>query len=76
MVSNDSDLVAPVKVVRAQLGLQVGVLNPHGKRKGTAWDLMRTAAFYRRIRPGVVKASQFPPILQDAHGTITKPEGW
>lgn len=76
VVSNDSDLVAPVEVVRAQRGFQVGILNPQGRRRGTAWDLMRTATFYRRIREGVLKASQFPPTLQDAHGTIRKPKGW
>jgi hypothetical protein len=76
IVSNDSDLVAPVELVQAQLGCKVGILNPQGRRGGTAWDLMRTATFYRRIREGVLKASQFPPTLQDAHGTIRKPKEW
>lgn len=73
IVSNDSDLVEPIRVVRSRLGLQVGVLNP---QKNTSWALQRAATFYRGVRAGVLKASQFSPTLQDAHGTITKPTDW
>jgi hypothetical protein len=31
VVSNDSDLLEPIKIVRGQLGKKVGVLNPHPK---------------------------------------------
>jgi hypothetical protein len=29
IVSNDSDLLEPIKIVREELGLKVGILNPH-----------------------------------------------
>jgi hypothetical protein len=76
VVSNDSDLMEPIKQGRQVLGLQVGVLNPQRDDKKTSWSLMNTADFYRRIRTGVLKASLFPPSLSDANGTITKPVGW
>jgi hypothetical protein len=37
---------------------------------------MHTADFYRRIRTGALKASLFPPTLNDANGTIVKPADW
>lgn len=73
IVSNDSDLLEPIKFVRS-MGMQVGILNPH---KNTSWALKNAADFYRPIRQGPVRASQFPPTLTDSQGrVITKPSGW
>jgi hypothetical protein len=76
VVSNDSDLMEPIKQAREVLGLRVGVLNPQQDNNKTSWVLMHTADFYRRVRIGVLKASLFPSTLTDANGTITKPAGW
>jgi hypothetical protein len=73
IISNDSDLCLPIEVARAKLGLTVGVLNPH---RNPSRALQRVASFYRPIRAGAVMASQFPPILHDATGTISKPSRW
>jgi uncharacterized LabA/DUF88 family protein len=75
VISNDSDLVLPITIVRKQLRLQVGLLKP-GKRWHYAVELVNSASFYKPIRKGVLAASQFPPTLTDAHGTITKPHRW
>jgi hypothetical protein len=75
VITNDSDLVLPITIVRKQLGLPVGVLKP-GKRRRYAVELMNAASFFKPIRQGVLAASQFPPQLTDAHGTITKPSKW
>lgn len=32
--------------------------------------------FYKRIRKGVLSASQFPTTMTDIHGTFTEPPGW
>ena len=74
VISNDTDLVEVFSLVRS-LGLRVGVLNPRLDRK-PSWPLRNAATFYRNIRRGVLQASQFPPVLRDAHGTITKPVSW
>ena len=76
VVSNDSDLVEPIRLVRERLGLSVGLLNPQMDEHKTAWALMKAATFYRTIRRGVLQASQFPPILSDAHGQFFKPPTW
>lgn len=76
VVSNDSDLVEPVRVVKDELGLAVGILNPQRNRGKTAWELMKAASFYRRIRTSTLKACQFPPTLEDVTGVFTKPKEW
>ncbi len=73
IVSNDSDLALPASFVRHQLGLSIGILNPHRK---PSRELYKVANFYKPIRKSVLRASQFPPTLTDAHGTITKPATW
>jgi hypothetical protein len=76
VISNDSDLVAPIKMVQEKTDVKVGILNPQRDKKQIAWELHRAATFYRSIRIGVLKASQFPEALTDANGTFTKPSAW
>ncbi|MBI5383627.1 MAG: hypothetical protein HZA90_02960 [Verrucomicrobia bacterium] len=38
--------------------------------------LAAQAAFYKRIRAGVLATSQFAPMLADAHGRFHKPASW
>lgn len=73
LLSNDSDLKTPLEVVRDRLGLRVGVYNPHKVRSHA---LAQAVDFYRHIRNGPLRASQFPPQLTDAQGIITKPASW
>lgn len=73
VVSNDSDLVEPIRIVRAELGKIVGLLNP---QKRPSRVLVREATFIKQVRPGVLAASQFPPILVDARGSFHKPPSW
>ncbi len=74
VVSNDSDLFLPIQFVVQTLGLPVGILNPHPLHRSR--ELAKVASFYKPIRQGVLSASQFPPSLTDAQGTITKPPTW
>jgi hypothetical protein len=73
VVSNDSDLVLPIKIVRDDLRLPVGLLNPHDY---FSVALSKVAVFKKSIRKGVLEAAQFEDELQDADGTITKPSTW
>jgi len=73
IVSNDSDLLAPVKVVRERLGKHVAILNPH---EDHAAVLKPVVNFMRRITERHVRASQFPPTLQDEAGSFSKPAAW
>jgi hypothetical protein len=73
VVSTDSDLALPMRLVRRQLQLPVGLLKP-GERYAN--ELVRSATFWKPIREGVLAASQLPSQLTDEHGTITKPSAW
>jgi len=74
LLSNDSDLVEPVKIVRNELNLPVGVLNPFIRTP--SYELRKHATFVKPIRAGVLSASQFPSTLKDQSGTFHKPPSW
>lgn len=73
VITNDSDLAEPIRIARDELGQRVAIVNP---RKKTAFDLQNIASEYKQIRFGVVHDSQFPAVMTDAHGTITRPTTW
>jgi uncharacterized LabA/DUF88 family protein len=73
VISKDSDLVEPIKMVRYDLSLKVGLLNPGKYPSKELGPLMH---FIKRIRSGVLSASQFPPEITDSHGVIRKPSTW
>jgi len=73
LVTNDSDLVEPVRIVRHELARTVGILNPH---RNPSRMLLRYATFAKSIRKGVLAASQLPAVLHDAHGQLSKPPEW
>lgn len=73
VISNDSDLLAPIRLIRSELGKKVGVLNP---QKNPSRAILPHVDFFKQIRSGVLRDSQFPDTLTDKHGTITKPPRW
>lgn len=74
IVTNDSDLAEPVRMVTQELGLDVFVLKP-GRRRPSS-HLQRHATRVFAIDPAIVAASQFPPVMTDAVGTFRKPATW
>ncbi|MCL4818896.1 MAG: NYN domain-containing protein [Vicinamibacteria bacterium] len=73
VVSNDSDLLTAVRLVREETGKAVGVLNP-SEKDGHA--LQKHATFCKSIRQKHLVAAQFPATLTDGKGTFHKPAGW
>ncbi|MGH9946218.1 MAG: NYN domain-containing protein [Pyrinomonadaceae bacterium] len=73
MVTNDSDLLEPMRIVKNELRLPVGILNP---QKHPSFRLKQHATFMKTLRVGVLKASQFPNQLTGANGTFHKPLSW
>lgn len=71
VVSNDSDLREPIRLVRHELGHSVGILNPHPRPSMALQRCQPT--FTKQIRKGALGASQFPVTLRDATGTFSKP---
>jgi uncharacterized LabA/DUF88 family protein len=73
VVSNDSDLVAPIRAVRTKLKKPVGIINPHQRQ---SVDLKSCASFIKEVRTWTLQQSLLPPVLADANGEIRKPSGW
>jgi len=77
VISNDGDLKEPVHFVRDEHKAHVGILNPHPNR---SWALsprdLPRGSFYKPIRKGTLKASQFADELHDVSGPFRKPGGW
>lgn len=82
ILSNDSDLVEPIRIARKVLGLKVVVLHPLrkpvlGLRPPRPNIKLRKAAIKSwAIKESSLALSQFPSTLTDDVGTITKPAGW
>jgi NYN domain-containing protein len=76
IISNDSDLTEPMRIVRHELGLVVGLVNPHPAKRRSHALLSCKPTFFKQIRPGILANSQFPAQLTDRAGTISKPSGW
>ncbi len=72
VVSNDSDLCEPVRIVKDELGKPVGVANPHQSR----YPAILRASFYRPIRSSHLSQSQLPATITDGAGSFGKPAGW
>ena len=73
MITNDSDLLEPMRIVKQDLNLPVGLVNPH---KTPSFSLRQHATFIKQIRTGVLQACQFSNALTDKNGTFHKPLTW
>ena len=75
VISNDSDLKTPLNVARSELGMRVGVVNPHpASRRSHA--LSRNADFFKQLRRTALAKSQFADPLTDSRGVFHKPVAW
>jgi NYN domain len=73
VISNDSDLMEPIRVVREELKLPIGVLCPHDN---PSRQLRSAASFWREIRTATLAKAQFADVLTDEAGEFHKPERW
>ena len=74
VISGDTDLVGPIRAVRTELNLEVGVFNPYQR---SSKELQDAASFYKPVDLTILPRCQFPPTLVDADGrTIRKPASW
>jgi len=71
VLSNDTDLVEPIRIVVEELGLPVGLLCPVPKPAG---GLAQVASFVRHIRIQHLQASQFPDTIPGT--TVSRPASW
>jgi uncharacterized LabA/DUF88 family protein len=72
IISNDSDLLTPIRMAKVDCGLTIGLVPP--RSKGSV-ELKRLADFKVEPRPHWLASSQFPdPVV--GSGPIHKPASW
>jgi hypothetical protein len=77
VISNDSDLATPIRMVRDDLKLPVGVAFPCTNPKRTKSALLQqVGTFYKNVRPSMIQGSQFPTNMTDAQGAFSCPPRW
>ena len=74
VLSNDSDLVEPIRIVTQVLGKPVGLLSPVPNPNP---ELSRVSSFIRRLSVSDLSAAQFPsPLPRAAQPDLIKPAIW
>lgn len=76
VVSNDSDLAEPVRVVRDRFHLPITVLHPLRRGRTRNFQLREAATASLAIETSWLANAQFPPLIQDAAGMIHRPSTW
>jgi len=72
VVSNDSDLAESLKLVKSHHNKKIGLITPGSSHPSR--ELMKYADFVKRIRKGILAASQLPDPIPGT--TIKKPSIW
>ena len=72
VISNDSDLVGAIEIVRS-VNKQVGVLCPSEE---ISYSIKKAATFHRIISKDDLRDSEFPKFLRDDKGQFHRPKEW
>jgi uncharacterized LabA/DUF88 family protein len=76
VVSNDADLAEPIRVLLAELGKPVGIVNPWvGGRHCQDLANLR-ATFYKTIRNGALRRAQLPTVVLSGTTPFSRPRQW
>ena len=74
ILSNDSDLVEPIRIVSQIVKKPVGLLSPVAN---PTHDLRQVASFIKHISISDLAASQFPdPVIRADGSAVHKPTSW
>jgi uncharacterized LabA/DUF88 family protein len=73
VLTNDTDLVEPIRLARDDLGLYLALLSPS---QNPARILRTNVDVLKSVRHGPLQASQFPDVLSDHRGEIHRPRAW
>ena len=74
VISNDSDLAEPIRMVRQRFGKAVGLLGHRSVR--VSGKLRPLASFIRSFPTSALRKAQFPQQLTDVNGSFFKPNEW
>lgn len=71
VLSNDTDLIEPIRIVTQELGIPVGLICPVSQ---PAAGLANVASFIRHIRTNHLQAAQFPDTISGT--AMSRPKTW
>lgn len=74
LLSNDSDFTDAFRLVRDEAGRDIGLISPTERPSASLLSVVTT--HIRKIRTGVLQASQLPPTVRDREGSIHRPAAW
>jgi len=74
IMSNDSDLKEPIRLVRERFGKKIVLLGPKSTRISGA--LRPLADYIRQFGPSALGKAQFPQQMNDSVGSFYKPARW
>ena len=73
IISNDSDLMAPICVVKSRFKKTIGMITGHEYPSKT---LQKYVDFIKPIRAGLLASCQFGSPIADGQGQFHKPAQW
>jgi hypothetical protein len=76
IVTNDTDLIEPIKIVRGETGKTVGLLSPviQQQRLAAHRSLVAVTSWTLHVQNADLGRAQFPPTIPGT--TITRPALW
>lgn len=76
VLSNDSDLVTPLRLVKNELGRDIGLLSPT-EAKRSSNELKQTGpVIHRHVDLEELRRCQLREEIADAHGVVRRPDAW
>ena len=76
VVSNDSDLAQAIDVAQSQLGIKVGIINPHPRNRRSHKLHGLNCLFYKQVPRQLLAQAQLPSVVHGSKGPIRKPQSW
>ena len=65
-----------IRVAQSELGVTVGVINPHPRDRRSRKLLGLNCLFYQQVPRRLLAQAQLPAVVHDSSGPIRKPDGW
>ena len=76
VISNDSDLARAIQLAQSELGVKVGIINPHSRSRQSRELLGLECSFYKHVPRQLLAQTQLPSLVHGPTGPIHKPKGW
>ena len=76
VISNDSDLAQAIHVAQSELGVKVGIINPHPRSRRSHELHGLNCSFYKQVSRQSLAQTQLPAVVHDSKGPIRKPATW